>query len=73
MIKKRSGIITTIAGNHNSVNGLSNNPEEKDPLKLNLPEISSMDYYDGHLFVPTDLKQEEGDLAVLKRSETDRY
>jgi hypothetical protein len=73
MIHKKSGTITTIAGNHNSVKGLSNNPEEKDPLKLNLPEISSMDYYDGRLFVPTDLTQEEGDLAVLRRSGTDRH
>ncbi len=50
-----------------SVNGMSNNPEEKDPLKLNLPEISSMDYHDGQLFVPTDLTPEAGDLAVLRR------
>jgi sugar lactone lactonase YvrE len=68
MIQKKSGTITTIAGNHNSVKGLSNNLEEKDPLNLNLPEISSMDYYNGRLFVPTDLTQEEGDLAVLRRS-----
>ncbi len=67
MIDKKSGVITTIAGRHNSVKGLSNNPDEKDPLKLNLPEISSMDYHDGHLFVPTDLTQEEGDLAILIR------
>jgi hypothetical protein len=44
-----------------------NNPEEKDPLKLNLPEISSMDYYNGQLFVPTDLSPEAGDLAILRR------
>jgi DNA-binding beta-propeller fold protein YncE len=68
MIHKKSSIVTTIAGKRNSVKGLSNNPEEKDPLKLNLPEISSMDYHDGHLFVPTDLTQEEGDLTVLRRS-----
>ena len=73
MIHKKSGIITTIAGNHNSVEGLSNDPDERDPLKLNLPEISSMDYYDGHLFVPTDLTQEEGDLAVLRRIGADRH
>jgi hypothetical protein len=68
MVDRKSGIITTIAGNHNSVKGMSNNAEEKDPLKLNLPEISSMDYYDGQLFVPTDLSPEVGDLAVLKRT-----
>jgi hypothetical protein len=43
MIHRKSGIIRTIAGKHGSVKGMSNNPEEKDPLKLNLPEISSMD------------------------------
>jgi len=68
MIQKKSHIITTIAGNHKSVKGKKNNPEEKAPLKLNLPEISSMDYYDGHLFVPTDLSPETGDLAVLRRT-----
>ena len=68
MIQKKSHTITTIAGNHQSVKGKDNNPEEKDPLKLNLPEISSMDYYDGRLFVPTDLSPETGDLAVLRRA-----
>jgi len=72
MIHKKSHIITTIAGNHHSVKGKDNNPEEKDPLKLNLPEISSMDYYDGHLFVPTDLSPETGDLAVLRRARDSR-
>jgi len=66
MIHRKSGTIRTIAGNHNSVKGKSNSLEEKDPLKLNLPEISSMDYYDGQLFVPTDLSPEEGDLAVFR-------
>jgi hypothetical protein len=67
MIDRKSGTIRTIAGKHDSVEGLSNNPDEKDPLRLNLPEISSMDYWDGHLFVPTDLTSETGDLAVLTR------
>jgi len=66
MIHRKSGTIRTIAGNHNSIKGKSNSPEEKDPLKLSLPEISSMDYYDGQLLVPTDLSPEEGDLAVLR-------
>jgi hypothetical protein len=68
MVHKKSNIIETIAGNRNSVKGKSNNLSETDPLKLNLPEISSMDYYDGHLFVPTDITPEEGDLAVLTRA-----
>jgi hypothetical protein len=72
MIHKKSHTITTIAGNHHSIKGKDNNPEEKDPLKLNLPEISSMDYYNEHLFVPTDLSPETGDLAVLKRAKDSR-
>lgn len=68
MINKKSNIIETIAGNRNSVKGKSNNLETRDPLSLNLPEISSMDYHDGHLFVPTDITPEEGDLVVLTRT-----
>jgi hypothetical protein len=67
MINKESNIIETIAGNCNSIRGKSNDLKETNPLKLNLPEISSMDYYNGQLFVPTDIAQEEGDLAVLVR------
>jgi hypothetical protein len=72
MIHRKSGTIRTIAGNHNSVEGMSNNPDEKDPLKLNLPEISSMDYFNRYLFIPTDLSPEAGDLAVLSKPETGR-
>jgi len=72
MIHRKSGIIRTIAGNHNCVKGMSNNPEEKDPLKLNLPEISSMDYFNGQLFVPTDLSPEAFELALLRRPGTGR-
>jgi len=68
MIDQKSHIITTVAGNHYSVKGRVNDPEEKDSLKLNLPEISSMDYYGGRLLVPTDLSSETGDLAVLRRT-----
>ena len=70
MIHRKSGIIRTIAGNYISDKGKSNKLKEKDPLRLNLPEISSMDYYNGHLFVPTDLSPETGDLAVLRRAGT---
>jgi hypothetical protein len=68
MIHKKANMIETIAGNRNSVKGKSNNLEETNPLKLNLPEISSMDYRGGYLFVPTDITPEEGDLAVLTRT-----
>jgi hypothetical protein len=72
MISRNSGIIRTIAGKHDSVKGMNNNPEEKDPLRLNLPEISSMDYWNGQLFVPTDLSPGTGELAVLKKPGTVR-
>lgn len=68
MIHRKTGNIRTIAGNRNSVKGMPNDPMAKEPLKLNLPEISSMDYFNGRLFVPTDLSADEGDLAVLKRA-----
>jgi hypothetical protein len=71
MIYGKTGIITTISGNYNSVKGMINNPREKDPLKLNLPAISSMDYYHRQLFVPTDLTPETGDLAILRRTGMD--
>ena len=67
MIHTKTNMIETIAGNRVSVKGKSNNPEETDPLRLNLPEISSMDYHDGFLLVPTDITPEEGDLVVLTR------
>jgi hypothetical protein len=67
MIDRESNTIRTIAGNRNSVGGKSNNLREKDPLRLNLPEISSMDYWNEHLFVPTDLSPETGELAVLRK------
>jgi hypothetical protein len=68
MIHRRTGIIGTIAGKHESIDGKSNNSKEIDPLKLNLPQISSMDYHNGRLFVPTDITTDIGDLIVLKKS-----
>jgi len=70
MIHKNTNTIETIAGNHNAAKGKINNLAETDPLKLNLPEISSMDYYNGCLFIPTDITPEEGDLIVLKKGRT---
>jgi len=37
------------------------------PLRIELPQISSMDYCAGRLYVPTDLEGDGGDLAVLRR------
>ncbi len=68
MIRRKTNTITTIAGNHHSTKGKNNKPTEKDPLKLNLPEISSMDYWNRRLFVPTDLTPEEGELAILRKT-----
>ena len=67
MIHHDSGLIETIAGRA-IVNENSNNSKERDPRNLNLPKISSMDYYRGQLFVPTDLTSESGDLIVLRRT-----
>lgn len=68
MIERKSGIITTIAGNPEIVPGKMNNPGETDPAKLNLPLISSMDYYNGRLFVPVWYPEKNAsDLIVLRK------
>jgi hypothetical protein len=64
----RAGSITTIAGRPDADDDQPNDALERDPLRLNLPRISSMDYWRGRLFVPTDLSGGRGDLAVLRRS-----
>ena len=66
-IERDSGIISTIAGRPDAVAEAENDPTDRDPLRLNLPMISSMDYHGGRLFVPTDLAGDSGDLAVLSR------
>jgi sugar lactone lactonase YvrE len=70
IIERQSGVIHTIAGNPKSVKGLNNNLNETNPSSLNLPEISSMEYHNGRLLVPTDLTPETGDLAILQRHGT---
>ena len=68
MIDRDSGIISTIAGRPEAAADAGSNPTERDPLRLNLPMISSMDYHRGRLFVPTDLLPDgSGELAVLRR------
>jgi hypothetical protein len=67
MIHHGSGTIETIAGRKAVEVNMKNNLKESDPFNLNLPEISSMDYYQGRLLVPTDLSPGIGDLAVLRR------
>ena len=67
-IERDSGIISTIAGRPDAAAETGNDAAERDPLRLNLPMISSMDYHAGRLFVPTDLAGDSGDLAVLARA-----
>jgi hypothetical protein len=68
MVHRKTGIIGTIAGDHKNIHEGKNNTNETDPLKLNLPKISSMDYHSDRLFVPTDITSNVGDLIVLRKS-----
>lgn len=43
MINGRTGVISTIAGSPRACDRQANNLSERDPLRLNLPKISSMD------------------------------
>ena len=67
MINSMTGGISTIAGRQEANEGRANDMNERNPLRLNLPKISSMDYYDNRLYVPTDLAADSGDLAVLRK------
>jgi len=68
MIHKETGIIRTIAGSRENFAEEENDPTETDLLALNLPKISSMDYHNGRLFVPTDITEDTGDLIVLRKA-----
>ena len=68
MIERQTGRISTIAGRMTADAERPNDPAVLDPLRLNLPQISSMDYHAGRLFIPTDLTADRGDLAVLRRT-----
>jgi hypothetical protein len=67
MIDVRTGIISTIAGGATADDERPNDDGQADPRRLNLPQISSMDYHGGRLFVPTDLSGDRGDLIVLRK------
>lgn len=67
MIDMESNRIWTIAGDATSSSEDANDEKASDLLSLRLPKISSMDYYGGRLFVPTDLQEGSGDLIVLRR------
>jgi hypothetical protein len=66
MVERAGGRIATIAGHHAVDRDQANEPTERDPMRVSLPQISSMDYRDNHLFVPTDLTPDSGDLVVLR-------
>jgi hypothetical protein len=66
MIENATGIISTIAGQRDVSEGESTANNERDPLQASLPQISSMNYHKGLLYVPTDLTPETGDLLILK-------
>ncbi len=68
MIEADTGTISTIAGRPAADAERPNDARRRDPRRLNLPQISSMDYFGGRLFVPTDLTGGRGDLVVLRRS-----
>jgi len=71
ILERATRTIATIAGNPAVDRERANDPAERDPGRLNLPQISSMDYHGGRLFVPTDLAEGHGDLIVLRRSYSD--
>ncbi len=66
-LDRESSRIATIAGRRGADPEQRNDPREGDPLRVNLPAISSMDYADGRLYVPTDLEDGSGELVVLHR------
>ncbi len=63
MIDAQTGVITTIAGDPAAEPGARNAPDVTDPRRVKLPQISSLDYGLGRLFVP----DWSGDLVVLRR------
>lgn len=65
MIDRKANIIMSIAGNPNAISGKRNNPNEKNPLKINLQKICSLEYFNEKLYIP----EWDGDLIVLQKSE----
>ena len=66
MVEKKTNIISTIAGNHEIQPHVKNDPQETDPLKLNLPKICSMDYSNSCLYIP----EWDGDMAILEKAKS---
>ena len=63
MLERSTNVITTLAGKRDAQPHVRNNPQEIDPLKLNLPKICSLDYYGGCLYIP----EIDGDLIILEK------
>lgn len=63
MIDRERNLISTIAGDPAVGPDERSDLHERDPRRLKLPRICSMDYNRGRLFVP----DESGDLAILVR------
>jgi hypothetical protein len=63
MVSYSTQQISTIAGRYQADPDTRANPFETDPLKLNLPKICGMDYYNGCLFIP----EWKGDLVVMEK------
>jgi len=62
MVDSVTNVITTIAGKRNAEPHKRNNPGEKDPLQLNLPQIASLEYYNHCLILP----ENGGDTVILE-------
>ena len=62
-VDSKTGVVSTIAGDHNVHRGKLVNPRTKDPLSLNMPYIWNMEYYNSKL----DISDWRGDLAVIKK------
>jgi len=63
MVDKKTNIISTIAGNTNSNRYKRVAPDEKDPMKMNMPYIVSVEYFNDRLYV-CDWR---GDLVILRK------
>ncbi|OHB61860.1 MAG: hypothetical protein A2Y76_14940 [Planctomycetes bacterium RBG_13_60_9] len=64
VVDARTNVISTIAGRHAVIPHQRNDPREANPLNLNLPKLSALDYYAGRLFIP----EWDGDLIILRRT-----
>jgi len=65
MVDASTHVISTIAGRRAVIAHQRNDRLETDPLNLNLPKLSALDYHDGRLFIP----EWDGDLIIMKRTQ----